>query len=60
MPETCENWPDLVNICVYYAHQARGIYQIFERFEIHWVRRCLVIVALFEMKDLQNKHMKWP
>ena len=28
MPETWENWPGLVNSCVYYAHQTREIYQV--------------------------------
>ena len=26
MPETCENWFDLVNSCIYYARQTREIY----------------------------------
>ena len=28
MPDTCENWLDLVNSCAYYAQQTREIYQI--------------------------------
>ena len=28
MPETCENWPGLVNSCIYYAHQTHEIYQV--------------------------------
>ena len=28
MPETRENWLNLVNSCVYYAHQTRGMYQV--------------------------------
>ena len=26
--ETCENWLDLINSCIYYARQTRGIYQV--------------------------------
>ena len=28
MPENCENWLGLVNICVYYAHQTCEIHQV--------------------------------
>ena len=28
MPETCENWPSLVNSGIYFAHQTRDIYQV--------------------------------
>ena len=28
MPETCENWLDHVNNCVYYARQTREIYHV--------------------------------
>ena len=28
MPGTCENWLGLVNSCVNYARQTRGIYQV--------------------------------
>ena len=28
MSETCDNWLDLENSCVYYARQTREIYQI--------------------------------
>ena len=28
MPETCENWLDLLNICIYYVQQTREIYQV--------------------------------
>ena len=28
MSETCDNWIGLVNSCVYYAQQAREIYQV--------------------------------
>ena len=28
MPETSENWRDLVNSFVYYAHQTHKIYQV--------------------------------
>ena len=28
MPETCENWPGLVNSVFYYAHQTREFYQV--------------------------------
>ena len=33
MPETCENWLGLVNICVYYAHQTREIDQVTHGYE---------------------------
>ena len=28
MPETCENWPSLVNSCIYYACQTHRIHQV--------------------------------
>ena len=28
MPETCENWLGLVNICVYHAHHSHEFYQV--------------------------------
>ena len=28
MPETCENWFDLINSCIYYAHQTHEIYLV--------------------------------
>ena len=28
MPETCENWLDLVHSCIYYTHQTREIYYV--------------------------------
>ena len=28
MPETCENWPSIVNSYVYYAYQTYEIYQV--------------------------------
>ena len=28
MPEICENWLGLVNICIYYAGHTREIYQV--------------------------------
>ena len=61
MPETCENWLGLVNICIYYACQTHEIYQVLpysvdfkapSSFEIHPVRQYLVNVVLFGIKDL--------
>ena len=57
MPETCENWPGLVNSHIYYAHQTHEIYQVLPystdfkargSFEIHWVRQYLVSVVCLE------------
>ena len=28
MPETCEDWLGLLNICIYYAWQTHEIYQV--------------------------------
>ena len=28
MPEPCENWLGLVNICIHYAYQTHDIYQV--------------------------------
>ena len=28
MPETCDNWLDLISIYIYYAHQTLEIYQV--------------------------------
>ena len=28
MPETCENWPSVINSSVYYAHQTHESYQV--------------------------------
>ena len=28
MPETYENWFDIVNSCIYYIHQTHEIYQV--------------------------------
>ena len=61
MPETCENWFDLVNSCVYYAHQTFEIYQVLPcsvdfkapgSFGIHWVRQYLVNVVLIRIKGM--------
>ena len=46
MPETCANWLELVNSCIYYACQTRychtqWISQLSRSFEIHWVRQYL-------------------
>ena len=63
MPEICENWLGLVNICVYCARPTRKIYQALHyvvdlkapvSFEIHWVKQYLVNVVLFGIKDLQT------
>ena len=61
MPATCENWLDLVYICVYLVRQTHEIYQVLpysvyfkllKSFEIHWVSQYLVNVVLFGIKDL--------
>ena len=66
MPETCEDWLVLVNICIYYVWQTHAIYQILSYpvdfkatgiFEIHWVRQYLVNIVLFQIKTC--KHLKW-
>ena len=66
MPEICENWLGLVNICVYYARPTREIYQALYyvvnlkapvSFEIHWVKQYLVNVVLFGIKDLQTSKL---
>ena len=60
-PETCENWLGLVNSCVYYACLIREttrycliqwILKLPRSFEFHWVRRYLVNLGLFVIKDL--------
>ena len=58
---------NLVNSCIYFAHQTHEIYQVLPysvqfkapgisqiqgSFEIHWVRQYLVNIDLFGIKDL--------
>ena len=61
MPQTCENWLDLANSCVYCACQTCEIYHVLPNsvdfkadgsFEIQWVRQYLVNVVIYGIKDL--------
>ena len=58
MPETCENWPRLVNCSEYYACQTHDIHQVLPHlklpgsFEIHWIRPYLVNEVLVGIQDL--------
>ena len=56
-----ENWLGHVKSCIWYASQARNIYQVLPHsvdfkllgsFEIHWERQYLVNVVLFGIKHL--------
>ena len=63
MPETCENWPNVVHNCVYNAHQTQEIYLVLP-FSVYlkahrelWNplskrSEYLVNVVLFGIKDL--------
>ena len=64
MPKTRENWLDLVNSCIYYAHQAHKIFCLTQwisklprSFEIHWVRQNLVNEVLYGIKGLWASKM---
>ena len=59
MPETCEIWLGLVNICFYYDHKIFKIYHLkscsvdVKAHNKLWrVRQYLVNVVLFGIKDL--------
>ena len=47
MPDACKNWLGLVNICVYYARQARDIYQVLPFFYL-W--NCVYIIGQMSEK----------
>ena len=62
----CENWLNLINSLVYYACHTHEIYQLVphlvdfkapRRFEIHCVKKYLVNVVLFLIKDLWTYEM---